>query len=122
AWFPNDRDLLDPWQKRSDENFETLYETMLRLKMNTLEGRITGEDSFKPPFPLGKEAAAAQQRGLIVTGHHMRIFGSNYDYWDRYWKDVRHQTPQPLEINNSKALEEWWEYHAELAVNHGLEI
>src|SRR5690606_34592319 len=55
AWFPNDRDLLDPWQQRSEENYEALYETMLRLKMNTLEGGITDASSFHPPFPLGRE-------------------------------------------------------------------
>ncbi len=122
AWFPNDRDLLDPWQERSDKNFEALYETMLRLKMNTLEGGIAGTGSFKPPFPLGREAAMAQQRGLIVTGHHMKIFGSSYSHWDAYWKNVRRQQPPPLEIANAEALKEWWQYHAELAVRHNLEI
>lgn len=122
AWFPNDRDLLDPWQARSESNFEALYETMLRLKLNTLEGGIADERSYRPPYPLGREAAMAQQRGLFVTGHHMLVFGSSYRHWDAYWKDVRQQQPPPLELSNVQALEEWWRYHAELAVRHGVEV
>uniref|UniRef100_UPI0033429465 glycosyl hydrolase 115 family protein n=1 Tax=Parapedobacter pyrenivorans TaxID=1305674 RepID=UPI0033429465 len=122
AWFPNDRDLLDPWQQHSEENYEALYETMLRLKVNTLEGGITDARSFSPPFPLGREAAMAQQRGLLVTGHHMRIFGSSYNHWDAYWENVRKQPAPALEIANVQALEEWWRYHAELAVRNDLEM
>ncbi|QNL51914.1 glycosyl hydrolase 115 family protein [Olivibacter sp. SDN3] len=122
AWFPNDRDLLDPWQRNSEENYEALYETMLRLKVNTLEGGITDARSFSPPYPLGREAAMAQERGLLVTGHHMRIFGSSYNHWDAYWKNVRQQQPPALEIANVEALEEWWRYHAELAVRHKLDM
>ena len=122
AWFPNDRDLLDPWQKLSDDNSEAMYETMLRLKMNTLEGGITDARSFNPPYPVGKEAAMAQQRGLFVTGHHMRIFGSSYNHWEAYWENVRQQQPPPLEIANVDALKEWWRYHAELAVRNELDM
>jgi hypothetical protein len=38
AWFPNDTDLLSPWRGRAPENSEAILETMLRLKLNTLEG------------------------------------------------------------------------------------
>ncbi len=30
AWFPNDRDLLSPWQGKNAENYDALFETMLR--------------------------------------------------------------------------------------------
>ncbi len=122
AWFPNDRDLLDPWQAQSEDNFEALYETMLRLKLNTLEGGLADERSYRPPYPLGREAAMAQQRGLFVTGHHMLVFGSSYRHWDAFWKNVKQQEPPPLEIANVEALAEWWRYHAELAVRHGVEV
>lgn len=122
TWFPNDRDLINPWQRLSRDNFEAMYETMLRLKLNTLEGDIADERSYKPPYPLGREAALAQQRGLMITGHHMLIFGSNYRYWDTYWKEVRQQPAPALTLANVQALKEWWQYHATLATRNEVDI
>ncbi|PRD56640.1 hypothetical protein C5749_05240 [Sphingobacterium gobiense] len=122
AWFPNDRDLINPWQKLSNENFEAMYETMLRLKVNTLEGEIADERSYRPPYPLGREATLAQQRGLIITGHHMLIFGSNYRYWNAYWKQIKKQQPPALKIENVDALRQWWRYHATLATRNEADI
>ena len=122
AWLPNDTDLLSPWQKRSAENYEAFYETMLRLKLNTLEGGIADKSSFSPPFPLGKDASIAQQRGLASTGHHMQIFGSNYANWPDYWQQVR-QLPVPeLTIANRQSLTDWWGYHINLAQRNKLEV
>lgn len=122
AWFPNDRDLINPWQKLSYENFEAMYETMLRLKLNTLEGEIADERSYTPPYPLGREATLAQQRGLIITGHHMLIFGSNYRYWNAYWKQIKKQQPPALKIEHIDALTQWWHYHATLATRNEANI
>ena len=82
AWFPNDQDLLSPWKARSAENYEAFLETMLRLKMNTLEGEMMDRGSFDHPYQAGREFRLARDRGLAVTGHHMRIFGSQYGHWD----------------------------------------
>ena len=67
AWFPNDRDLLNPWQAHSPENYEAFLETMLRLKMNTLEGRLMDGEAFETPYTAGREARAARDRGLAIT-------------------------------------------------------
>lgn len=122
AWFPNDTDFLTPWQKRSTENYEAFYETMLRLKLNTLEGGIADGTSFVPPFRLGREATVAQQRGLIATGHHMLIFGSSYQHWTAYWQRVRHQPVPELTVANRQALREWWAFHIDLATRNKLEV
>jgi hypothetical protein len=52
--------------------------------------------SFGHPYQAGREFRLARDRGPAVTGHHMRIFGSNYDHWDLYWKKIRKQEPPPL--------------------------
>ncbi|NID09203.1 glycosyl hydrolase 115 family protein [Fibrivirga algicola] len=122
AWLPNDTDFLTPWQKRSAENYEAFYETMLRLKLNTLEGSIADKSSFSPPFPAGKDATLAQQRGLVSTGHHMQIFGSNYSNWADYWQQVRKLPVPEITIANRQALNEWWAYHIDLAQRNNVEV
>lgn len=122
AWFPNDEDLLTPWRARSQENYEAFLETMLRLKMNTLEGEMMDRSSFDHPYRAGKQTLLARDRGLAVTGHHMRIFSSNYDHWDLYWRKIRHQDPPKLTIANTAALEDFWRYHIETGMKEKLEM
>jgi hypothetical protein len=122
AWFPNDEDLLAPWRARSPENYEAFLETMLRLKMNTLEGEMMDRASFDHPYQAGRQFGLARDRGLAVTGHHMRIFGSNYDHWDLYWRKIRKQKPPKLTIANTAALEEFWRYHVETGIREKLEM
>jgi hypothetical protein len=122
TWLPNDTDFLSPWQKLSPENYEAFYETMLRLKLNTLEGVITDKQSFSYPYQAGKDATIAQQRGLVNTGHHLNIFGSTYEYWADYWQNVKHLPVPELRISNREALREWWGYHIDLAKKNNLEV
>ncbi len=121
AWFPNDRDLIIPWQFRSEENYEAFFETMLRLKLNTLEGGIADYKSFEPPYPAGKEASTASKRGLMVTGHHMLVFGSGYNNWNRYWEKVRQQPAPQISIYDKKSLSEFWGFHIDLAQKNNLD-
>jgi hypothetical protein len=122
TWFPNDEDLLTPWRARSQENYEAFFETMLRLKMNTLEGQMMDHSSFDHPYRAGRQTLVARDRGLAVTGHHMRIFGSNYDDWDLYWRKIRHQDPPGLTVANTAALEDFWRYHIETGMREKLEM
>lgn len=122
AWLPNDTDFLTPWQNRSEENYEALFESMLRLKLNTIEGGIADEQSFTTSYKPGRQASIAKQRGIITTGHHMQIFGSNYSNWEQYWQGIRHQPVPELSIVNRKALSEWWTYHIDLAMRNNLEV
>lgn len=122
AWFPNDRDLIIPWQRLSEDNYEAFIETMLRLKLNTLEGSIADRNSFKPPFPAGKEAGLAHQRGLINTGHHFMVFGSTYNNWDAYWNNVRDMDAPEISLQDRKSLEDYWGYHVDLAQKNNMEV
>lgn len=122
CWFPNDEDLLTPWKSRSEENYDALFETMLRLKLNTVEGEMMDADSFGRPYQAGKLFRLARDRGLAVTGHHMRIFGSNYDHWAVYWRNIRKQDPPPLAVSNEPALEDFWRYHIETGLREKLEM
>jgi hypothetical protein len=122
AWFPNDTDLLTPWRARSREDSEAFLETMLRLKLNTLEGGMMDAASFDQPYRAGRQARLARDRGLAVTGHHMLIFGSDYHHWDGYWRKIRHREAPRKSIADTRALEEFWRYHIETGKRERLEM
>ncbi len=122
AWFPNDEDLLTPWRARSDENYEAFLETMLRLKLNMLEGSLMDSASFDEPYRIGRQATLARDRGLALTGHHMNIFGSSYRNWEAYWRKIRRREPPPLRIANVEAMEDFWRYHIEAGLRAKLEM
>jgi hypothetical protein len=122
AWFPNDTDLLSPWRARAPENSDAILETMLRLKLNTLEGGMMDTSSFDRPYTAGRQSRLARDRGLALTGHHMLIFGSDYGHWDAYWRKIRHQEPPRLAIANVTALEDFWRYHVETGHREKLEM
>jgi hypothetical protein len=121
AWFPNDTDLLSPWRARTTEHAHAILETMLRLKLNTLEGGMMEDASFDRPYTAGRPTRLARDRGLALTGHHMLIFGSDYGHWDAYWTKVRRQDPPKLAIANVRALEDFWRYHIETGLRERLE-
>ncbi len=52
----------------------------------------------------------------------MRIFGSNYEHWDLYWRKIRKQEPPPLTVANVKALEDFWRYHIETGMREKFEM
>jgi hypothetical protein len=122
AWFPNDRDLLNPWQQRAPGNYEAFMETMLRLKMNTLEGRLMDGDAWEEPHTAGREARAARDRGLVITGNHIYAFGSSIRDWDIYWRNIRGQEPPRTSINNIAALKDFWRYHIETSIREQMEV
>lgn len=121
AWFPNDRDLFDAWIRKSDENYDAVFETMLRLKLNTLEGGLTDAKSWDTPGAAGREALHARDRGLAITGHHMRPFGSSLSQWDSYWRKIRKQEPPALAVKNVEALKEFWKYHIDTTLKNHIE-
>lgn len=122
AWFPNDRDLLNPWQQRSSENYGAHLETMLRLKMNTLEGRLMDNAAWDKPFTAGREARAARDRGLVITGHHIYSLGSSIRDWENYWTKIRKQDPPRTSIKNVDALKDFWQYHIETSLRENIEV
>lgn len=116
AWLPNDTDLWSPWIELSTENREIVYETMLRLKLNTMED---GGLAY-PGISRGMELC--RKYGLIVTSHHMFMLNTTFRNWDTYWKKVRKiNTPPELRLSNLDKIVELWEYGAQTVVESGVE-
>ena len=121
TWFPNDTDLFSPWKNISQSNYDALYETMLRLKLNCIEGAVADDSSFEAPYPLGREVETARERGLAFVGHHIHPLGSDYNDWDEFWRKIEHREPPKLSVKNVAELETFWRWNAQLAQRNKLE-
>ncbi len=117
AWFPNDEDLFIPWRRKSAENNEMWLETMLRLKLNTVEHTAT----VTTKGSLNDEAMLYKKYGLVLTSHHMVALNNSFANWDAYWKDVRHTTPPALSVKDMKSLKEFWQYSIDAVKKSGVE-
>lgn len=116
SWLPNDTDLYAPWTKISQQNREIVYETMLRLKLNTMENAGLS-------YPgIGEGMKLCRKYGLVVTSHHMYMLNTTFRNWDRYWTNVRGmKTPPPLRLSDLDKLIEFWEYGAKTVIESGVE-
>ncbi|RYX86353.1 hypothetical protein EON83_01400 [bacterium] len=121
TWFPNDTDLFNPWKKRSHDNYDALYEAMLRLKLNCMEGSSSDEGSLKAPYPLERSVEMARDRGLAFVGHHVYPLGADYNLWDKFWRQIEHREPPALSIKNVEELKTFWRWHIDLARRNHLE-
>lgn len=110
AWFPNDTDLFKPWRQLSKENNELWLETMLRLKLNTVELEAT---VTYPDYKLNSQATLLRKYGLVLTSHHHVACNNNLMNWAGYWQKVRGIEPPELRLSNEKALIEFWQYSIE---------
>ena len=117
AWFPNDEDLFIPWRRKSAENNEMWLETMLRLKLNTVEYTAT----VTTGGTLNAEAMLYKKYGLVLTSHHMVALNNSFANWDAYWRDVRHTAVPALSVNDMKSLKEFWQYSIDAVKNSGVE-
>lgn len=117
AWFPNDEDLFVPWRAKTADNNEMWLETMLRLKLNTVEYTATVTTSGT----LNSEAALYKKHGLVLTSHHMIALNNSFANWDAYWRDVRHTSVPALSVKNLNNLKEFWQYSIDAVKNSGVE-
>lgn len=117
AWFPNDEDLFIPWRKLSGDNDELWLETMLRLKLNTVELVPTVRSGYR----MSHDADLLRKYGLVLTSHHMVALNNSFANWDSYWKDVRGMKAPALLIRNIDALKEFWQYNIETVLRNGQE-
>ena len=117
AWFPNDEDLFNPWRAKSSDNNELWLETMLRLKLNTVEHTATVTTSGT----LNSEAMLYKKYGLVLTSHHMVSLNNSFANWDAYWRDVRHTTPPALSVKDLTSLKAFWQYSIDAVKNSGVE-
>ena len=117
AWFPNDEDLFVPWRRKSTDNNERWLETMLRLKLNTVEYTATVTTNGT----LNSEAMLYKKYGLVLTSHHMVALNNSFANWDAYWQEVRKTTPPALSVNDMTSLREFWQYNINSVMNSGVE-
>ncbi len=119
AWFPNDRDLYDPWTRLDPQNEERTFETMLRLKLNTLEAESSTVDY---PFLMTDYAHRVSRAGLVLTStHHTPLNNNPREGWEKYWKTIRGVDPPGLLIANQQALIDYWRYSIETVHRSGIE-
>jgi Glycosyl hydrolase family 115 len=117
VWFPNDKDLLDPWVRLSPKNYDAVAETMLRLKLNTLHvgGSIADYSRANQITPWAK---LARDRGLAV----ITPYFASFENWKPYWQKLRKQDIPALSLNNMQKLMDYWTYHIQLAQQQKLEM
>lgn len=118
AWFPNDQDLFVPWRAKSTDNNTMWLETMLRLKLNTVEYTAT----VTTQGTLNAEALLYKKYGLVLTSHHMIALNNSFSNWDRYWKTVKGKSTVPtLSVKDTTSLKEFWKYSIQCVTNSDVE-
>lgn len=110
AWFPNDTELFTPWRQRTVQNNEAWLETMLRLKLNTVEMEQTVTYS---DYKLEESVSLLHKYGLILSSTHHTACNNNLVAWKEYWRKVRGITPPKLLLSDEKSLREFWQYSIE---------
>lgn len=115
AWFPNDTDLFMPWRRLSQENDEMWMQTMLRLKLNTVELEATVSYEGQK---LNRGAQLLKKYGLILTSHHHVAMNNNFQNWDGYWRKVRGMEPPKLLLSNMDRIREFWQYNIETVLKN----
>ena len=118
AWFPNDTDLLTPWHRKSPEHEGRWFEAMLRLRLNCVELETT---VTYPDYKLSSEAELVRRYGIVLTSHHHVALNNSFTKWDGYWREVRHQEPQPPALSREQDLIDFWTYNAETVHRSGIE-
>ncbi len=118
AWFPNDTDLFTPWRKLSWENNELWLETMLRLKLNTVELERT---VLYPDCRLNDNAMLLHKYGLVLTSHHHIAVNSDFRQWGDYWRKVRKMDPPKFSLDRMQDLIDFWSYSIEAVKRSGVE-
>jgi hypothetical protein len=117
AWFLNNQDLWLGWTPPAGVDREQLlFETMLRLKLNTYD---IGESFGEYGGGWLEKARAADDRGLVVAANNLATFRK----WDAYWTEVRGYTAPPeLSLANQHLFDDYWDYSVGFGVDHGFEV
>jgi hypothetical protein len=114
GWFPNDEDLLAPWLHASTNNYNALFETLLRLKYNVLDvdhiSDIGGANSGL------KWARTCRDRGIIITYTHYAALGASI-------ADYHAVVGGRPNVTNVAGLQKFWTHYINLAEsNHLTEV
>jgi hypothetical protein len=119
AWFPNDQDMFDPWRQLSGINNEILYETLLRLKMNTIEVEKTID--YSTPGAITDNTRIIDRYGLIITFHHHSPMNSKLRDWHTYWEMMGKEGGPEYKLSFMPELEEFWRYNVKTLIDNGID-
>jgi len=115
AWFLNNQDLWRGWDPLADK-YDNLFETMLRLKLNTM---YVGEQLGEYGGPSLSIAQGAQSRGLKIAANNLAQFRQ----WDNYWSNIRNMSQPPeLSLANQAMYEDFWRFSLQFAKDKGLDV
>ncbi len=114
--LPGDQDFFNPWRKIQG-NDNVWLETVLRLKLNTVETYST----IQPGYKLTDYAYLIDKYGLVITSHHTSGLNTSFGSWETYWKEVRHMEPPELLLANQSAIIDFFRYNAETVKRSGIE-
>jgi len=115
--LPGDTDFFSPWRKRDPGNDNIWLETVLRLKLNTVEGYST----IEPGYQMSAYARLIAGYGLVLTSHHISGLNTSFATWDAYWQKVRKMATPRLLLANEAAIREFFRYNAETVQRSGIE-
>jgi hypothetical protein len=115
--LPGDTDFFSPWLKRNPSNNNIWLETVLRLKLNTVEGYST----IEPGYQMSAYARLIASYGLVLTSHHISGLNTSFATWDAYWTKVRKMPPPRLLLANEVAIREFFRYNADTVQRSGIE-
>ena len=115
--LPGDQDFFNPWKKSSSENENVWLETVLRLKLNTVETYST----IEPGYRISDYASLIDKYGLVITSHHTSGLNTSFGTWEAYWEKVRNMEPPKLLLANEKAIIEFFRYNAETVKRSGID-
>ena len=122
AWFPNDQDMLTRWRRQNADNNVSWLETMLRLKLNTVEVNSSVTYSTNGTARLSDEATLIRNYGLIVSSTHTVALGTHFSNWNNYWTRIKGMSEAPeLKVENEEQLKEFWEHAATTVRDSGVE-
>jgi hypothetical protein len=115
--LPGDQDFFNPWKKNSPENENVWLETVLRLKLNTVETYST----IEPGYKVSNYANLIDRYGLVITSHHTSGLNTSFGTWEAYWEKVRNMDPPKLLLANEQAIIDFFRYNAETVTRSGIE-
>ena len=115
--LPGDQDFFNPWKKLSKENENVWLETVLRLKLNTVETYST----IEPDYKLSDYAYLIDKYGLVITSHHTSGLNTSFGTWEEYWEKVRKMDAPKLVLANESAIKDFFRYNAETVKRNGIE-
>jgi len=122
VWFLNDKDMIRPWMNEKDANYDMVFETMLRLKVNCVEGWHDQDRRKKfSKYETGLYFQKAGEFGLSTTGHHSMPFSGDMTDWKKFWSENYKDKPvPPLSCRDAESLKKYWAYNIQTGLKNNL--